>query len=113
MQGREGVDNLVIDLTPLRLDEANLHDLSEKVLETMQLLEENSTREHDEDPKCRELNADEVPSYDQSREAKSEVEGILKFTLSRSGAKSMCQATWNMWQVSSKSESDSVNYSLK
>jgi hypothetical protein len=25
----------------------------------------------------------------------------------------MCQATWNMWQVSTKSESDSVNYSLK
>jgi len=114
-QGREGVDNLVIDLTPLRLDEDNLRDLSEKVLETMQLLEENSTQdtEHDGDPKCRELNADEVQSFDQSREAKSEVEGILKFTLSRSGAKSMCQATWNMWQVSTKSESDSINYSLK
>jgi hypothetical protein len=81
----------------------------------MQLLEENSTQdtEHDEDLKFRELNGDEVPSFDQSREAKSEVEGILKFTLSRSGAKSMCQATWNMWQVSNRSESDSVKYSLK
>ncbi len=109
------MDNLVIDLTPLRLDEDNLRDLSEKVLETMHLLEANSTQdtEHDEDPIFRELIADEVPNFDQSREAKSEVEGILKFTLSRSGAKSMCQATWNMWQVSNKSESDTVNYSLK
>lgn len=109
------MDNLVIDLTPLQLDEDNLRDLSEKVRETMQLLEENSTKdtEHDEDPKCRELNAEEVPGFDQSREAKSKVEGILKFTLSRSGAKSMSQATWNMWQVSTKSESNSVNYSLK
>jgi hypothetical protein len=25
----------------------------------------------------------------------------------------MCQATWNMWQVSNRSESDSVKHSLK